>query len=78
MAMMMNPIHASFHNPHLWEAEVEGEMLREATKSGCKKLTTLKQIPLPEITLTQRVALGFCVHWKFAQRSLLESGRRTG
>ncbi len=58
VAMMMNPIHASFHNPHLWEAEVEGEMLREATKSGCKKLTTLKQIPLPEITLTQRVAFG--------------------
>ena len=58
MAMMMNPIHASFKNPHLWEAEAEGEMLREATKSGCKKLTTLKQIPLPEITLTQRVAFG--------------------
>ena len=58
VAMMMNPIHASFKNPHLWEAEAEGEMLREATKSGCKKLTTLKQIPLPEITLTQRVAFG--------------------
>ena len=58
VAMMMNPIHASFNNPHLWEAEAEGEVLREATKSGCKKLTTLKQIPLPEITLTQRVAFG--------------------
>ena len=58
VAMMMNPAHASFKNPHLWEAEAEGEMLREATKSGCKKLTTLKQIPLPEITLTQRVAFG--------------------
>ena len=58
VAMMMNPIHASFDNPHLWEAEAEGEVLREATKSGCKKLTTLKQIPLPEITLTQRVAFG--------------------
>ena len=58
VAMMMNPIHASFKNPHLWEAEAEGEVLREATKSGCKKLTTLKQIPLPEITLTQRVAFG--------------------
>ena len=50
IAVLMNPIHANFKNPRLWEAE--GEIARRdgQLKCGCKTLTTVREIPLPEIT----------------------------
>ena len=54
----MNPVHANFKSPRLWEAESSGEELHELLKSGSKTLTTLKEIPLPEISLIQKVAFG--------------------
>lgn len=56
LAMLFNPIHANIEEPFLWEAKAEGKILHEPLKSGCKKLTTIKQIPIPEISITQRVA----------------------
>ena len=58
VAVFMNPIHANFQSPRLWEAETSGEELHEPLKSGCKTLTTIKEIPVPEVTLTQRIAFG--------------------
>ena len=56
VAAFIYPIHVEFNNPILWEAE--GEVIaRDWSKCGCKTLTTLKQIPLPEISTEQRIAI---------------------
>jgi hypothetical protein len=50
----MNPAHANFPTPRLWEAE--GEIgIDDGTKCGCRILTTLREVPLPEVTVHQRV-----------------------
>ena len=59
LAVLHNPLHIAFSKPRLWEAEAEGEIKREGRlKLGCKKLTVLNEIPLPELTVEQRVAYG--------------------
>jgi hypothetical protein len=64
VAAFMNPIHAGFHNPRLWEAEGEVVLRDDCLKCGCKKLSTIKEIPLPEITLEQRVKIARkCADW---------------
>ena len=54
----MNPVHADFSSPRLWEAESSGDELHEPLKSGSKTLTTIKEVPLPEISLNQKIAFG--------------------
>jgi hypothetical protein len=56
IAILMNPAHANFLTPRLWECETSGAELHEAFKSGCKTLTTIKEIPVPEMTEVQRIA----------------------
>lgn len=58
IAIFMNPAHADFKSPILWEAETSGEELHETLKSGCKTLTTIKEIPLPLVSSTQKIVLG--------------------
>jgi len=58
LAVLLNPIHADFTYPKLWEAEASGKIINEALKSGCKTLMTIKKIPLPEISRVQRIAFG--------------------
>ena len=41
LAVLLNPIHANFASPKLWEAEASGKIINEALKSGCKTLTKL-------------------------------------
>ena len=55
VAVLMNPIHANFKNPRLWEAEGEVGLRDGQLKCGCKTLTTIREIPLPEITMEMRV-----------------------
>ena len=57
LAVYFNPIHANIANPKLWECEIEGTVKSEFDKSGCKKLTTLREIPLPVITIEQRIEI---------------------
>ena len=58
IAVLMNPKHANFSNPVLWECESHGEEKHESLKSGCRSLTTIKQLPLPIFTTNQKVAFG--------------------
>jgi hypothetical protein len=58
LAVLMNPAHADIENPILWEGKGEGEAKFEPLKCGFRKFTTLKKIPLPEITYVQKVAFG--------------------
>lgn len=55
LAVLLNPIHANFQNPKLWEAEGEIVKNDNGLKCGCVSLTTLKEIPLPAITTEMRV-----------------------
>src|SRR5258708_8275640 len=55
LAALLKPIHANFVNPILWiaagkPAEFDGEL-----KLGCKTLTMVRQIKLPELTAEFRV-----------------------
>jgi len=56
IAVFMNPIHANFTDPQLWEAESSGYEKHEKLKSGSKTLTTIRKISLPEVSMAQRVA----------------------
>ena len=63
IAVLLNPIHANIPNPTLWEAKAKGRFRDDhGLKGGCTKLTTIKQLPLPEITLEQKIEFGIrCV-----------------
>lgn len=56
LAVLMNPVHANIGNPKLWEAEGEVVLSDRGLKVGCRTLTTVREIPLPEVTITQRIA----------------------
>ena len=59
IAALMNPAHGHFKNPILWECKYdESTSLHEPLKSGSKTVKTIKRIPLPQVTATQRVAFG--------------------
>jgi len=58
LAVLMNPVHANIENPIHWEGKGEGEAKFEPLKCGFRKFTTLRQIPLPEVTNVQKVAFG--------------------
>lgn len=58
LAIFMNPSHAGFNPTRLWECETFGKHLHEPLKSGCKTLTTIKEIPVPEISDVQKKAFG--------------------
>ncbi len=54
VAIFLNPIHANFKNPRLWEAS--GDVARDdGLKVGCRSLTTLREINLPTVTTVQCV-----------------------
>ena len=55
LAVFLNPIHANFNNPLLWEAEAEIVASDNGLKLGAKRVTTLRRIPLPTVTTEQRV-----------------------
>ena len=50
LAVLLNPIHANFKNPILWEAEGIVGKSDYGLKIGCKKLTILRQIEIRTIT----------------------------
>lgn len=55
LAVLMNPIHANFDRPRLWEAEGEVVTRDGQLKCGCVELTTIREIPVPVMTTDQRV-----------------------
>lgn len=64
LAVFLNPTHGNFdlHTAHLWKGEGEMKKENHGLKVGCVKATTKKRIPLPQVTLTQKVAFGvLCV-----------------
>lgn len=58
LAVLLNPIHAAIVNPVLWECAGDVVLSDNGLKVGCVTLTTVRRVPLPEVTTTQRVAFG--------------------
>jgi len=50
LAVLMNPVHADFIAPKLWIADGIGEAISDGLKVGVKKLTIIREIPLPDVT----------------------------
>ena len=55
LAILLNPIHANFPEPRLWECEGDVGATDHGLKVGCTSLTTVREIPVPAITTEQRV-----------------------
>jgi hypothetical protein len=85
IAVLMNPIHANFPNPRLWEAEGEVGLRDGHLKCGCATLTTVREIPLPSITTEMRVRFAIlcakevcaCLSWNAWADRWLSGGDRT-
>jgi len=59
LAVLLNQIHRNFQNPNLWEAEADGATKEDhGLKLGVQKLTTLRRMPVPDVTREQRVRFG--------------------
>jgi len=59
LAVLLNPIHASFVNPHLWECEGSGAIKTDhGLKIGMQHCRTIKRIDLPVVSFKQRIRFG--------------------
>ena len=58
LAILLNPIHAKIDNPRLFEARGKVEKTDHGLKVGVLTATLTKEIPLPKITVEQRVKFG--------------------
>jgi hypothetical protein len=62
LAVLLNPSHGRFDltTAHLWESPENqvAEKFDCGLKVGCKRGTTARRIPLPEVTLIQKIAFG--------------------
>src|SRR3990167_1983702 len=56
IAILMNQSDANIENPRIWLAEATGLIKQNEFKSGCTKLTTIKNQPIKNHILTNIVA----------------------
>jgi hypothetical protein len=76
VAVLLNPIHANLKNPQLWSCRGEIGKRDGPLKCGCRALTTVEVLPLPEITTEQRVRFAIGCAWPRA--SVAWKKRATG
>jgi len=69
LAALLNPIHAGFENPSLWEVEGNIKKVDYGLKVRCTRLRTIREIPLPEITIKQHVRFAVLCAMKVCKRS---------
>ena len=59
LAVLLNPVHADIKNPRLFKVEVSGKFKDDnGLKVGYTKAKLIKELKLPEISLTQKIAFG--------------------
>lgn len=60
LAVLLNPIHGKFdlETMRLWECEGDVGINDHGFKVGCTLLTTICEIPVPQVTLEQQVRFG--------------------
>ena len=57
LAVFFNEIHVSFAHPRLWEASGDVVIRDGQVKCGCKRMTTIREIQVPDITPEQKVEI---------------------
>jgi hypothetical protein len=73
LAVLLNPIHADIVNPRLFELETSKVFVTDQLKFGCKSQTLVKEIPLPEITTNQKIAVAIiCALEVYQEKSFAE------
>jgi hypothetical protein len=51
LAVLLNPLHGNFTNPHLWQIEISGERKDDhGLKFGAMSMTTIKRLRLPRVS----------------------------
>jgi len=63
LAVLLSPIHINIKDPRLFRVEVKGKKLSDkGLKYGFTMMRLVQELPLPEITVTQKVAFAIlCV-----------------
>ena len=70
LAILLNPVHANIENPRLFEIKALGKHLNDSgLKGGCTKMTLVKEIELPTISLIQKIAFGILCSLKVYSES---------
>lgn len=58
LAILLNPVHANFDQPRLFEAEVKGKSLDEGDlKEGWTEARIIKEIDIPKMSTEQRIKI---------------------
>jgi hypothetical protein len=59
LAAFLNPIHAKFAAPRLFQVEVAGKVKEDhGLKLGCTRMRLVKELQLPAVTTEQRIKFG--------------------
>ena len=58
LAILFNPIHADIENPRLFKIKIDGICNEDATKQASHSQMLYRELPIPEITLNQKIAFG--------------------
>lgn len=61
VALFLNPIHAKFNPPVVWEAEGKVSLREGKLKCGCESLTTVRILHVRKPTNIQRIAFAILV-----------------
>ena len=73
VAVLLNPIHANFPRPLLWEADAVDVQSDIGLKFGAKEVTTLRQIPVPEVSTEQTVRFGILCALAVSKKAQFQS-----
>ena len=63
LAVLLNPIHAGYQTPRLWEASGEIGVRDGQIKCGCRSLTTIREMAVPAMTVEQHVRFAIACTW---------------
>ena len=77
LAVFLYPIQANIPDLVLWEAEGDVGIEHNSLIVGCTRLKTIKIIPLPEITMEQRIRFGIlCALEVYSEPGFVSWARR--
>jgi hypothetical protein len=58
IAAVVNPAHAAIRDPVCYETERDGDVVTDGLKCGCKRMRIVREVPLSDVPVVQRVAFG--------------------
>lgn len=68
LAVFLNSIHASPHNPRLLKIRVSNPVAHDGLKGGCKYAQAIEELPLPELSTEKRIEIAIRLSQKTLKR----------